>query len=71
MSINLRDYIAANMNVPVERGGCIPQDMAVTIMDGLPPDWDCDRLKAYTWWATAEARFRYIRADAMMAERLR
>jgi hypothetical protein len=65
----LRDYLAATMTVPVEKDGCIPQSMALWLMDTQPPDWDAHRLQAYKWWAEAEARFRYLRADAMLRVR--
>jgi hypothetical protein len=69
--ISLRDYFAATLEVPLEKDGCISQDMALQLMEDPPPDWDDDRVNAYKWWATAEARFRYLRADAMMKERER
>lgn len=66
---DLRDYLAATLEVPLEKDGCLPQDLAVHLMDEPPPDWDSNRLDAYKWWAEAEAKFRYLRADAMLRVR--
>lgn len=70
--MSLRDYFAAKADISsdIENDGCIGQRLAVALMDGVyPPSWDDDYLAARIWWITAESRLRYIKADAMLAER--
>lgn len=70
--MTLRDYFAANSDIScdLEDDGCIGQRLAVSLMNGaLPPSWDNDYLSARTWWAYAESRLRYMKADAMLEAR--
>lgn len=70
--MTLRDYFAAKADISsdIESDGCIYQRLAIALMGGdLPPSWDNDFFEARIWWARAESRLRYMKADAMLAER--
>ena len=70
--MTLRDYFAAKADISsdIESDGCIYQRLAIALMGGdLPPSWDNDFFEARIWWARAESRLRYMKADAMIAER--
>lgn len=67
----LRDYFAAN--VPISALG-MSRDHAIAVMGETPPriendDDPAQHMKGLLWWSTAEAKLRYIRADAMLAAR--
>ncbi len=65
----LLDYFAVHAQVPVEADGCIPEALALAVMGDPAPDWFADRGAALAWWFTAEARVRYMKAQAMLAVR--
>jgi len=70
--MTLRDHFAVNADLSkdIEDDGCIDERTARNLMDGIaPPDWDDDFLNAQRWWAEAESRLRYIKADAMLKAR--
>jgi hypothetical protein len=70
--ISARDYFAAKADISkdLEDDGCIAERLALNLMDGSPmPAWDSDYLAARIWWAEAEARLRYMKADAMLKAR--
>ena len=70
--LSIRDYFAAKADISheIEDDGCIGQRLAIALMDGaMPPSWDNDYLEARIWWARAESRLRYMKADAMLLER--
>lgn len=72
LGMSLRDYFAAKADIrdDFDSDGCIDQRLAVALMDGeTPPNWDNDYLEARVWWAKAESRLRYMKADAMIAAR--
>ena len=67
--MTLRDYFAANITVPEDLGWG-----ADGLMGGPPPNWSSkgdyeQSLKCVAWWAEAEAKYRYMRADAMLKAR--
>lgn len=66
--MSLRDWLAATMQIPDDAPTAT---QAISLMGQEPPQWsgsgaDIDCL---IWWATAEAKYRYMRADAMLEER--
>ena len=63
---SLLDYMAVHAQVPVEADGCIPEALALAVMGDPAPDWFADRGAALAWWFTAEARVRYMKAQAML-----
>lgn len=62
----LRDWFATQVAVDADFPSV---SQATAIMGGPPPNWDDDPLASVEWWAAAEARLRYIHADAMLAAR--
>lgn len=70
--LTMRDYFAAHadMRELIENDGYIPQRLALNVMDGVePPNWENNHLAASQWWCEAEARVRYMKADAMLRAR--
>ncbi|WP_186181684.1 hypothetical protein [Burkholderia gladioli] len=69
--MSLRDHFAsvADLAGIIENGGVIEERLAKAIMGGNPPDWDTDYVAAHTWWFEAEARVRYLKAEAMLKAR--
>jgi hypothetical protein len=67
----LRDTFAAMAAIGRDSEGNLLKDSVIAVMGQAIPPLECetvqDRLK---WWATAEARIRYAKADAMMEARL-
>lgn len=62
-----REWIASRININPD---LIPQSHATAIMGGQPPQWngtDGD-IEAVKWWLIAEARYRFMLADAMIEE---
>ncbi len=65
--VTLLDWFAATIRLEE-----ISINMATIIMGEKPPQWgDGNDLECLKWWADAEARLRYLNADAMMKERTR
>ena len=65
--MSLRDWFAGKSGMPLDG---ISTTWAEAVMGEKAPDWMLDNnLDCVRWWATAEARARYIIADAMLAER--
>jgi len=70
--MTLRDHFAvcADLSKDIEYDGCIDARTALNLMDEItPPNWDDDYLTARHWWAEAESRLRYLKADAMLKAR--
>lgn len=69
--MSLRDHFAATADLHgiIEHDGCIEQRLAVNLMGCQPPDWDTEYIAAHVWWFEAEARIRYMKADAMLRAR--
>ena len=70
--MSLRDQFAvsADLSKDLEEDGCIDQHTALSLMDGTaPPEWYDDHLNARRWWAEAESRLRYLKADTMLKVR--
>lgn len=73
----LRDHFALSAKVPVDEAGFIPKDIAQNLMGEAAPQLSnadfgsaAAVLKVNQWWHIAEARLRYLKADAMMAARI-
>jgi hypothetical protein len=65
--MSLRDWFAGQIEMP--RDG-ISQTWAEALMGEKAPDWQLDSgLDCIRWWSAAEARARYLTADAMLAAR--
>lgn len=69
--MSLRDYFAAAIVVHLDEPSPF---VARCLMNSEPPQWSTERdyeqsAKCFAWWAEAEARFRYARADAMLRAR--
>ena len=67
--MSLRDYFAANVDVPDDIGW-----VATALMGECPPKWSSDFdveqcLVCAKWWAMCRAKYRLMEADAMLAER--
>ena len=70
--LDMRDYFAihADLSQDITADGCIGDRIALNLMDGITlPNWDDDHLSARRWWAEAESRLRYMKADAMLKAR--
>lgn len=71
----LKDHFASTAVIAVVSDGTIPIGTAMTVMGGKPPahasaDDVPNQVKILNWWHTAEARVRYLKAEAMMAARI-
>lgn len=65
--MTLRDWFAGQLVLPPDG---ISTTWAEAIMGEKAPDWQLDSsLDCVRWWLTAEARARFLAADAMLAER--
>lgn len=73
--VMLRDYLAANAVVPLNEDGTVDSHSAVAAMESQPPAWEGKGgargvtgpvHEALIWWFEAEARIRYMKADAML-----
>ena len=72
--MSLRDYFAANMQLDPDEPSPY---QAKCLMEEAPPQWppydtttDYEQCrKCLDWWATAQAKLRYLKADAMLAAR--
>lgn len=65
--MSLRDWFAGQ--IEMARDG-ISHTWAEALMGGKAPDWGMgDDLACLHWWAEAEARARYLHADAMLKAR--
>ena len=70
--MTLRDYFAAKADISkdIDDDGCITPRLAFSLMEcASPPSWDDNYFEARLWWAEAEARLRYLKADAMLKAR--
>ncbi|WP_257828075.1 hypothetical protein [Burkholderia glumae] len=69
--MSLRDHFAsiADLAGIIEHGGVIEERLAKAVMGSNPPDWNGDYVAAHAWWFEAEARVRYMKADAMLKAR--
>ena len=65
--MTLRQWYACGVQFPTE-GLSVAQASAVMKSD--PPQWNGnhDDIDCVLWWAIAEAKYRFIVADAMIAE---
>lgn len=64
--MTLRDWFASQASI----GHDDPHpELATAIMGSDIPNWHADPVAASEWWAMAEAKLRYIKADAMIAAR--
>lgn len=61
--MTLRDYFAAKAIV---RSDELSYEFATKLMGSEPPS---GKLENYNWWASYEAKLRYIHADAMLKAR--
>jgi hypothetical protein len=59
--VSKRDWFAARMEITLSRR------TAGALMGSEPPSGDA--LAEMQWWARAEAKYRYLKADAMMGAR--
>jgi hypothetical protein len=66
--MSLRDWFAATMPI---RESDPSISFATDVMSSAPPspDWGDAPEDVERWWAMAEAKLRYMRADAMIAAR--
>lgn len=65
--MSLRDWFAGAYSFGIDG---ISQTWAEKIMGEKCPDWSLDDgLACVRWWAEAEARVRYLHADAMLKAR--
>lgn len=64
--IDLRDYAAVHMDLNEED---VSVSRAYTLMGCRPPDCAANPEAALQYWLDAEARYRYLRADAMLRAR--
>lgn len=67
--VTLRDYFAANVQVPEDLGF-----IAAALMGEQAPNWSSkddyeQSMKCAEWWATARAKYRLMEADAMLKAR--
>ena len=62
-----REWIASRININPD---LIPQSHATAIMGGQPPQWNgtAEDIESVKWWLAAEARYRFMLADAMIEE---
>lgn len=61
--VTKRDWFAAQMDCRVSVRN------AEALMGSKAPPQDADPIAHMQWWALAEARYRYLKADAMMGAR--
>lgn len=64
--MTLRDWFAGQARINEDE---LSLPLAEKLMKGSAPNWQADPIAATIWWAQAEAKLRYIRADAMLAAR--
>ena len=64
--MSLRDWFAGQQNL---LDGDVSQSMAEALMGEKHPASDVSVLGRVKWWAEAEARYKYLCADAMLAAR--
>lgn len=73
--MSLRDYLAAHAKPETDIDGGIPARRARIVMSGPPPsqqpleDTQAYDLRNLRWWIEADARVRYMHADAMLKVR--
>lgn len=67
--VALRDYFATNINLVEE----VTRPLAVTLNGSDMPSGEGEEAEfaRFGWYAQAEARYRYMLADAMLKERAR
>lgn len=66
--MTLRDWFASQHRFDADSPGL---HQATAAMGEPPPEWSRDPAACLWWWAKAEARIRYMVADAMLVERAR
>jgi|GEM_PF-3247540 len=66
----LLDHFASTAAIGRDSAGNISTNSAKAVMGEDPPDWDANPAAAMQWWCDAEARIRYVKADAMMKARI-
>lgn len=65
--LRLRDYFAAKLPISDE---LLDSALASGLMNGAtPPNFRDGAIEWASWWAEAEARYRYLKADAMLKVR--
>lgn len=73
--MTLLEYFAAHCIVEVEDDGCVPERLARAVMDSEPPKWENEggiygpSRAALEWWFEAEARLKFMKANAMLKAR--
>jgi hypothetical protein len=66
MGMTLRDWFAGQSAIAQDELGL---DLAEALMGEKCPKYQSDIIAAAEWWAAAEAKLRFIKADAMIADR--
>lgn len=70
---NLLDHFACTAAIGRDVHGNIADSAARAVMGEHPPRWDdlapSKNVAVLQWWATAEARIRYVKAQAMVEAR--
>ena len=63
-----REWFAGTLLVDPKEG--LPEAQAKIIMGSAPPQWSgtAEDIEFVKWWLTAEARYRFMLADAMIEE---
>lgn len=64
--ISTRDWFAGQASIGPDEPHA---DLAAGLMGSDVPNWQADPVAASKWWAEAEAKLRFIKADAMLAAR--
>lgn len=73
--MSMRDYMAVHARPETDIDGGIPNRCARVVMSGPPPSQQpgeevmAYELRSVKWWIEAEARVRYMHADAMLKVR--
>lgn len=66
----LLDHFASTAAIGRDASGNISTLSAKAVMGEDPPDWEAAPAVAMQWWCDAEARIRYVKAEAMIKARL-
>jgi len=69
-AVDLLSYFAARCDLDMHRGpqGGIGTKTAILLMGEDPPT-NRHTIESLTWWAEAESRYRFLKAEAMLAAR--